>query len=182
MKLKYKNNIDKLFEFYKYYLNNQKSIKKYRLIRNIIWIPIGLLISIIIGISKSGLMIAHNKIEREDIIIILLPLFIGILIVLLIKLLTGVVRRENFEDMLKEYEIDDKTLISVEVLEDGLKVKGKFTETDYSWNYVDKVVKNKDSIYIVFKDNKGLVIPIDAFKEESLKDDFCDEIEKYISK
>ena len=182
MKLKYKNNIDKLFEFYKYHLNNQKALKKYRLVKTIMWIPIGLIMSIIIGISKSSLMIAHNKVEREDIIVILSPLIVGILIVLLIKLLTGVVRRESFEDILKEYGIDNNSSISIEILEDGLKVEGEVTETRYSWDYVDKIVKNKDSVYIVFKDNKGLVIPIDAFKEESEKEDFCNELETYIGK
>ena len=182
MKLKYKNNIDKLFEFYKYHLNNQKALKKYRLIKTIIWIPIGLLISVVIGISKSGLMIAHNQVEREDIIVILLPFVVGILIVLLIKLLTGVVRRESFEDILKEYGIDDNSSMSIEILEDGLKVNGEFTQTQYSWDYVDKIVRNKDSIYIVFKDNKGLVIPMDAFTEESLKYDFYNELETYIGK
>lgn len=172
MEFIYKNTKEELYDFYLYYLKDQKTINKYKLIKKIIMIPIGLILSLTSLYFRWDLIKIHGYLTTQDIAFIFLPIIFGVLWCSIGFLLANTIRKEHFEDILKniKYDIDEEISI---VLDDyGIICKRPEEKTTYKWESIKKVEEKNNCVYIVLKNNRGIIIPDSKFDDENKKEEF----------
>lgn len=178
MELQYKNSEEELFSLYKYNNNNEKILKRYKYFKTFIMIPISLIISVIILLTKIQLIRIYDEVSPEDLLLITAPIFIGIIWCVLYHFILKILDRDKCDDILKNMAFDAEEDIVLKVAEEGLEYSKGGSEAIYYWNYIKEVVEQKDSLYIVFNNCSGIVIPASAFEDEKEKKEFVEEVNK----
>lgn len=180
MELKYKNNKQELYDFYRYFLECQTSIKKYKFLKKVIMIPIGLLLSLSSLYFRWGLIQVHGYLTNQDVAFIFIPITVGVLWWLIGTILANTIKKEKFEDIIKKikYKFDDE--INIKLIEAGVVLKKADEEIEYKWDSIKKVTEENQCIYIVLRNNRGIVIPISAFNNNSSKENFIKNIKENI--
>ena len=178
MELQYKNNEEDLFNFYKYMGNNEKTLKKYRYFKTFIMIPISLIISIIILLTRIQLIKLYEEVTPEDLLLITAPIFIGVILCVLYHFITKILERDKFDNILKNMSFNSEEEVILKVTETGLEYLNEGSQATYYWNSIKEVIEAKDSLYVLFNNSKGIVIPTSTFKEEKDKTVFLEEINK----
>ena len=172
LEVEYKNQKQQLSDYNDFFMKNQTALKKYRKLKRIIMLPIGIILSIFILVAKYPLMRIHKEVTPEDIVYILVPTIIGILWCVIGGILSYLIKKENFDDKLKDEKINFDEKVTVSLLEEGIKYTKEHQEVLYKWDFVKKLEDKKDVLYVIMKDNSAIIIPIEAFNENVTKDKF----------
>lgn len=178
MELQYKNNEEDLFSFYKYISNTEKTLKRYRYFKTFIMIPISLMISIIVLLTRIQLIKLYAEVTPEDLLLITAPIFIGVILCVLYHFITKILDRDKFDNILKNMSFNSEEEVILKVTETGLEYLKEGSLAIYYWNSIKGVIEKKDSLYVLFNNSKGIVIPKGTFKEEKDKTEFLEEVTK----
>ena len=172
LEVEYKNQKQQLSDYNDFFIKNQTALRKYRKFKRILMLPIGIILSIFILVAKYPVMKIHKEVTPEDILYILIPTIIGILWCVIGVILSYPIKKENFEDKLKDENINLDEKITVSLSEEGIKYTKEHQEVLYHWNFVKKLEDKKDVLYVIMKDNSVIIIPTEAFNDNVTKDKF----------
>lgn len=178
MELQYKNNEVELFSFYKYTNNNEMILKKYKYFKTLIMIPISIIIAIFILLTRLPLIQIYSEVTPEDMLLITAPIFMGVIFCILYHFILKILDRDKLDGILKNMAFNSEEEIILRVTENGLEYLKEGSEAIYYWNAIKEVIEENDLLYILLNNGKGIVIPLDAFKEEKGKTAFLEEINK----
>lgn len=181
LEVEYKNKKQELSDYNDFLMKNQTALKKYRRFKRIVMLPIGIIFSIFILVAKYPLMRVHQEVTPNDIVYILAPTLVGILWCVFMGILSYLIRKENFEDKLKDESINFEEDIVLNLSEEGIKYTREKQETLFCWNFIKKVEEEKETLYIVMKDNSGVVVPLSVFDEDLTKEEFVDYINNEVA-
>lgn len=181
MNLSYKNTELQLLNFYRKFLKNQTSEKTYRKIKSIIMIPIGIVLSLSIYLSRKPLIEVHGQIQIEDILYIVLPLVFGVSWYLIYIFLYQISIKENLLFELKTINYSYEEDLNININEEGIIVKREDSSLYIKWNAIKEVSLEKDMIYLILRDGTALIIPMESFNEDNTKEDFLKLIVEYTS-
>lgn len=181
LEVEYKNEKQQLSDYNDLFIKNQTALKKYRRFKRIVMLPIGIILSIFILIAKYPLMRVHQEVTPEDIVYILVPTLIGVVWCVIGGVVSYLIKKENFEDKIKDESINFDDNITVNLSEEGIKCTRSQQETLYHWNFIKKVEEAKDVLYIIMKDNSAVIVPFEVFDEDLTKEEFVEYIDKEVA-
>ena len=171
MELDYKNTKEHIFNFYTNIKKHQTALKTYSKVKKLIVLLIGIFISISIVFFRWNTFKVNDEVSPEDILYIVLPIVIALIVIILSLLFAKINNRENLEEELKKIDFDEEIEVNVSFQKDGIVYKKNDVEMKYNWNFVKTIKEEKDVLYIVFKNMRGIVIPLNIFGEDINKDE-----------
>ena len=177
MELKYYNSKEALYDCYMYFINGQTALKTYRKFKKILILLLGVFISLSILLFNWRTVEVNDGFTPENILYISMPIVIAVIIIVVSSLLSGVINRENFEDIAKNSILENEEITL------RIEDKGITYLTEDKQKFYKSVVEENDNIYILLNYDGAIVITNEAFNEDVdfSKKDLIEEIKKHIN-
>lgn len=178
MELQYKNKEEELVEFYKYLNSKEKVLNKYMYFKAFALIPVCIVISIFIYLSRQQIIEIHSQFEPEDIVAIVAPIIVAIAWSIIYLIFSRLFARDRIDNKIKNMEINFEEDVTLKLTEEILEYKIEGSVFNFYLNNLTEAVDKKDTIYLVFNNSYGVVVPVAAFEEDKEKQDFLNKINK----
>lgn len=181
MELKYNNNKEAMFDCYMYFHNKQTALKTYIRFKKFIILALGLFISLSILFFNWRTIQANDGMTPEDILYTIIPVAISLIIIIVSSLLSGVINKENFEEVFKSNITEDEEAV-IKLDDKGITYLVNDNYKFYYWEGVKSIIEENNNIYILLNYDNVIIIPNEAFSEdvEFSKENFINEIGKHL--
>lgn len=171
VEVRYKNTEKQWVDFSMYKMNTANNKDRLSLLRRNLFLGIGLFIFVlycVLGIQE------YNNGENPIFSIIsgLIFLIIGIVGYFKLPLYWNNRAKKNFKELFKKNEKILGRTIEVLLDKEALTITRNKEKTKVSLNDIVNVEETNECMYVIFKDNQGIVIPNDTFKNDEEKQRF----------
>ena len=165
MQIKYKNSDKDIFDFYKYSNKGLKELKYYKMAVRFASIPICALIYIIIGLPSIML---NRGMDKENTNLLTIVILIAIVWIVLYSIIDKLSTDSNIKKEIKWLDISHNNEITLNIEDDGITVSTSEDKSKYLWSGINDIIEVNNSLYIIVKNNKSIIIPknaVDNFNE-----------------
>lgn len=165
MEIKYKNSDKDIFDFYKYLNKGLKELKYYKMAVRFASIPIGALIYIIIGLPSIML---NRGMDKENINLLAIVILVAVAWIILYSIIDKLNTDSNIKKEIKWLDISYNNEITLNIDDDGILASTSEGNSKYIWSGIVDIIEVNNSLYIIVKNNKSIIIPknaVDNFNE-----------------